>query len=108
MIPEGSGPAAGPVVMMSPPESADTKTDEQRAIESGVPALSTDADRLREKIKRIGEIQGVKYGNAGARLPNFNMDPNQVPRPQASVLAPPTPAAPPPETTPVKPNPPPQ
>ena len=112
MIPEGSGPAAGPVVMMTPPESADAKTAEQHAIESGIPALSTDADRLREKIKRIGEIQGVKYGNAGARLPNFNMDPNQVSRPQASVLAPPKPAAPPanspPETSPAKPNPPPQ
>jgi len=112
MIPEGSGPASGPVVMMTPPESGETKTAEQHAIESGIPALSTDADRLREKIKRIGEIQGVKYGSAGARLPNFNMDPNQVARPQASVLAPPKPAAPPPdtapETPPVKPNPPPQ
>ncbi|HEU0120405.1 MAG TPA: rod shape-determining protein MreC [Bryobacteraceae bacterium] len=89
-IPEGTGPAAGPVsFILPPPESAETRVAEQKALESGIPALSTDADRLREKIKRIGEIQGVRFGNAGARLPNFNMDPNQVTRPQASVLAPP-------------------
>jgi rod shape-determining protein MreC len=109
MIPEGEGPAAGPVVMMAPlADSAEAKTGEQKAMESGTPALSTDADRLREKIKRIGEIQGVKFGNAGARLPNFNMDPNQVTRPQAPEQAPPKPDATPPVTTPVKPNPPPQ
>jgi hypothetical protein len=95
MIPEGTGPATGPVLMVEPPpESAETKTPEQKAIESGIPALSTDADRLREKIKRIGEIQGVRYGIAGGRLPNFNMDPNQVTRPAAPVLAPAKPAAP--------------
>ncbi len=95
IIPEGSGPATGPVTLMAPPpDSSETKTAEQKAAESGIPALSTDADRLREKIKRIGEIQGVRFGNAGARLPNFNMDPNQVTRPQAPVLAPPKPAAP--------------
>jgi rod shape-determining protein MreC len=92
-IPEGNGPAIGPVtVSPPPPESAENKTAEQRATESGIPALSTDADRLREKIKRIGEIQGVRFGNAGNRLPNFNMDPNQVTRPPAPVLAPPKPA----------------
>ena len=107
MIPEGTGPATGPVLMVEPPaESAQAKTAEQLAIETGIPALSTDADRLREKIKRIGEIQGVRYGNAGGRLPNFNMDPNQVTRPQAPVLGPPKPTAPatttpqPPATTP--------
>lgn len=108
MIPEGSGPATGPVTILAPPESAENKTPEQKAAESGIPALSTDADRLREKIKRIGEIQGVRFGNAGARLPNFNMDPAQVTRPQAPVLAPPPAGtapgtATPPATTPVKP-----
>jgi len=96
-IPEGSGPAVGPVTVISPPpESAETKTAEQKAIEAGIPALSTDADRLREKIKRIGEIQGVHFGNAGSRLPNFNMDPNQVSRPQGPpILAPAKPTPPP-------------
>jgi rod shape-determining protein MreC len=92
MIPEGSGPAAGPVTMVAPPVDAESqKPVDPRPADSGIPALSTDADRLREKIKRIGDIQGVRFGNAGARLPNFNMDPNQVTRPQAPVLAPPPP-----------------
>lgn len=91
MIPEGTGPANGPITGMAPPP----ESGEPGGGEAGSPALSTDADRLREKIKRIGEIQGVQFGNAGARLPNFNMDPNQVTRPQAPVLPPPAPAAPP-------------
>jgi rod shape-determining protein MreC len=91
-IPEGTGPAAGPVSLMTPPDAPDAKTPEQLAVEAGIPVLSTDADRLREKIKRIGEIQGVRIGTAGPRLPNFNMDPNQVTRPQAPMLAPPKPA----------------
>jgi len=107
MIPEGIGPAIGPVTMVEPPaELAEARTADQKALESGIPALSTDADRLREKIKRIGEIQGVRFGNAGARLPNFNMDPNQVTRPQAPVLAAPKPAAPPPAVETAKPGPP--
>ena len=88
MIPEGTGPATGPVSMTARPgEPAEAKTSEQMVIESGSPAVSTDADRLREKIKRIGEIQGVRFGTAGARLPNFNMDPGQVPRAQSPVPA---------------------
>ena len=95
MIPEGTGPATGPVTLMPPPPDTDeARIAAQKAAEAGIPALSTDADRLREKIKRIGEIQGVRFGNAGARLPNFNMDPNQVSRPAAPVLAPPPAAAP--------------
>ncbi len=87
---EGTGPETGPVTLMPPPDGGDG----ERAAETVLPALSTDADRLREKIKRIGEIQGVRFGNAGARLPNFNMDPNQVSRPAAPVLAPPPAPAP--------------
>ncbi|MBI2687693.1 MAG: rod shape-determining protein MreC [Acidobacteria bacterium] len=93
MIPEGNGPATGPVVVMPPPESSERKPEDPKAAEPVTPGLATDADRLREKIKRIGEIQGVKFGTAGARLPNFNMDPNQVSRPQAPVLSPPKPLA---------------
>jgi hypothetical protein len=82
---------------LPPDDSASQKSADPRPpSESGVTALSTDADRLREKIKRIGDIQGVRFGNAGARLPNFNMDPNQVTRPQAPILAPPKPEPAPP------------
>lgn len=89
-IPEGTLPASGPVTIMEPPpEQTEGENSAPRT-----PALSTDADRLREKIQRIGEIQGVKIGTAGARLPNFNMDPNQVDRPAAPALPPVKPETP--------------
>ncbi|MBM3753681.1 MAG: rod shape-determining protein MreC [Acidobacteria bacterium] len=94
-IPEGSAPASGPVVIM-PPASESSEANTPVQSESGLPALSTDADRLREKLKRVGELQGVKYGTASGRLPNFNMEPNQVTRPVAPLLAP-EPAKPEPE-----------
>lgn len=109
-IPETPGPAEGPVAFIPPPDQPDAKTPEQIAQEASIPALSTDADRIRERVKRIGEIQGVRMGVAGGRLPNFNMDPNQVTRPQAPVLAPPKPAggegAPPAQTPAAQPGPP--
>jgi rod shape-determining protein MreC len=110
MIPEGMGPATGPVTMEEPPgESPEANSGEPNATETGIPALSTDADRLREKIRRIGEIQGVRFGTAGARLPNFNMDPNQVNRQQGPAVVPPKPlAAPAPAGPAPRQNPPPQ
>lgn len=83
LIPEGEWPrpAAGPMSVMPPPEG------EVEVVDSGVPVLSTDADRARERAKRIGEMQGVTFGSAGSRLPNFNMDPAQVSRPPAGMMA---------------------
>jgi hypothetical protein len=66
----------------APPESARPAASGEDTQER-LPALTTDADRLREKIRRIGEVQGVQFGSAGSRLPNFNMDPAQVSRPAA-------------------------
>lgn len=108
-IPESDGPTAvGPVALMSPPPVEGGKQPE-----SGTPALSTDADRLNDRVKRIGEVQGVKFGTAGARLPNFNMDPNQVSKPIVPLVPSPKPdipvgAAPPPnaQTTPPQTTPP--
>lgn len=91
-IPEGSGPATGPVVIM-PPATDSNNVATPAPTESGLPALSTDADRLREKMKRVGELQGVRFGTASGRLPNFNMEPNQVTRPVAPLLVPAPPAA---------------
>lgn len=48
-------------------------------------ALMTDADRLRERYKRIGETQGIDYGDPG-KIPNFNVNPNAArPTPNAGV-----------------------
>jgi rod shape-determining protein MreC len=89
-IPEGTLSPEGPVFVMMPPPPETTKPVNGGATTAdGQPALSTDADRLREKIRRIGEVQGVQFGNAGSRLPNFNMDPAQVSRPAAPLFVPP-------------------
>jgi rod shape-determining protein MreC len=89
-IPEGQLPPEGPVfVMIPPPAEAAKPTAAGATPADGTPALSTDADRLREKIRRIGEVQGVQFGNAGSRLPNFNMDPAQVSRPSQPLFVPP-------------------
>lgn len=84
-IPEGEVPAEGPIFVMTPapPESARPAASGADTQEGLPAALATDADRLREKIRRIGEVQGVQFGSAGSRLPNFNMDPAQVSRPAA-------------------------
>jgi len=92
-IPEGDGPASGTVVLMAPAEVSETQAPVPS--DGSLPKLSTDADRMREKIKRIGELQGVRLGNAGGRLPNFNMEPNQVSRPPVAPLV--IPAKPKPE-----------
>lgn len=84
-IPEGDGPPTGPVVILPAP---DAPAATPAPVDPDTPALSTDADRMREKIKRIGELQGVRLGTAGGRLPNFNMEPNQVSRPVVPLVSP--------------------
>jgi rod shape-determining protein MreC len=88
-IPEGPLPPEGPVFVMMPPPVETAKPTTGSSTQEGLPALATDADRLREKIRRIGEVQGVQFGNAGSRLPNFNMDPAQVSRPTQPLFVPP-------------------
>lgn len=50
---------------------------------AGEIVLSTTADKVRERYKRLGEVQGHTYGEGGpgARPPNFNIDPDKVPPP---------------------------
>ncbi len=88
-IPEGALPPEGPIFVMPsvPPDITKANPQSPAAPETN-PALATDADRLREKIRRIGELQGVRFGNAGPRLPNFNMDPAQVTRPTPPAYVP--------------------
>jgi len=46
--------------------------------------LTTDADRMRERYKKIGAAQGHKFGEGlpGAKPANFNLDPDTVKPPQ--------------------------
>ncbi len=45
--------------------------------------LTTDADRLLERYKKIGEAEGHEFGKYGSPTPNFNVDPSRVKRPDA-------------------------
>jgi rod shape-determining protein MreC len=64
-----------------PPQNAD-----QEAGRSPTGVLSTDADRLRERYKRLGDAQGHVFGQGtpGSKPPNFNLNPADIkPKPAA-------------------------
>jgi len=61
--------------------------------------LTTDADRLRQKYKTMGEQQGVKYGEGG-KIPNFNADLPSAVKPPPQQAKPPVVQAKPPVQTP--------
>ncbi len=70
-IPEGQTPASAVHLQPPPP-------DESPSPEPGVPALSTDADRMRQRYVRVGEMQGHTFGQGlpGSKPPDFNQDPD--------------------------------
>jgi rod shape-determining protein MreC len=75
MIPEQQEPAPGIHIMPAPPADSDTSSA------APLTGIGTDADRLLERYKKIGEAQNHTFGEGGpgARPPNFNLDPNQPP-----------------------------
>ncbi len=70
-IPEGQVPSSAVHLQAPPP-------DESPSPEPGVPALSTDADRMRQRYQRIGEAEGHTFGQGlpGSKPPDFNLDPD--------------------------------
>lgn len=49
------------------------------------PVLTTEADRIRDRYRRVGEAQGHNYGEPSGRIPNFNLSPDAArPAPGAS------------------------
>ncbi len=78
------GPAdANPVLHMMPPPPAEAPTTPNNPAQQ----IGTDADRIVERYKKIGEVQNHTYGGGGVgRVPNFNIDPNQ---PRSAPAAPP-------------------
>ena len=99
--PSAPGPVSSksaPAEKSKPPAGGDTPAGTSSA-------LMTDADRLRERYKKLGEAQNHVFGTGapGSRPPDFNLDLNQKkPRPQEQPAAPAPSTAPPP----VKPKPP--
>jgi rod shape-determining protein MreC len=51
--------------------------------------LTTDADRTLERYKKIGEAEGHVFGQYGSPVPNFNIDPSKVKRPDQPGAPPP-------------------
>jgi len=96
-IPEGQVPSST-VHLQTPPMGESPST------EPGAPVLSTDADRLRQRYQKIGEMGGHTYGQGlpGSKPPDFNLDPDATAaRAKAGGTPSPTPAsAPPPAATP--------
>lgn len=68
-------------VMPPPPGAPETDPAETAAGQGGgnspVTPQNTEADRLRDRYKKIGETQGVRYGEAG-RVPDFTQNPDAV------------------------------
>ncbi len=81
-LPDAPG-AQQPIHSMSPPppEPGAVTTDGQPTQTTPTPngvtrsSLSTDADQLLDKYKRMGDAQGVKYGQNSGKLLNFNQPP---------------------------------
>jgi rod shape-determining protein MreC len=71
-IPEPGAPSEGDVSILPPPPQ-DLSTSAGPESQPG--ALLTDADRLREKYRRIGESQGHTFGVSPGRAPDFNKEP---------------------------------
>lgn len=79
LIPDEQNAARGTVHLLAPPPAEQTPVPVQS--DDPEKALKTDADRLRDRYKRIEEMQGIQYGDAG-RIPNFNVSlPNRNPGP---------------------------
>jgi len=78
-IPEESADAQESPVMLPPPDTVQEQAgDETRPGDSG---LATEADRVADHYRRVGEAQGHSYGmgEPGSRPPNFNLDPDEPP-----------------------------
>jgi rod shape-determining protein MreC len=89
-IPEAQ-PTSQPIHMQEPPpaESSDSPTTDaapaQPPTQSG--PLTTDADRLVDQYRKIGEAEKHVYGQSAGGAPNFNINLN--PRPADAPPAPP-------------------
>lgn len=74
LIPDPLPPPSPAVQILEPPppEAGQTPIEDPAAMGG---AARTDADRLMEKYKRIGESQGHAFGVGSGRVPDFNRPP---------------------------------
>lgn len=100
ILPAPPDPAAAPpagTAPGTPPPAPDPGTQQPAS------GLRTDADRLRDRYRRVGESQGIVLGSTKVRVPDFNRAPAaDAPKP---ALPKPDPLKPdPPKTEPPKPE----
>jgi rod shape-determining protein MreC len=73
-------PANQPVRLLDPPPA------ESSAIPAPTPAQAapgSDADRIVERYRKIGDAEKHVYGERGAGAPNYNINPDEVKKPEA-------------------------
>jgi rod shape-determining protein MreC len=90
--PEEQRRTANPEIYLQPVEPGKPSSEgaSPAATEDRNAGLTTDADRIRERYKQLGDQQGVKYGEGG-KLPNFNAPvtaPNEGARPGPQAATP--------------------
>src|SRR5947209_9669882 len=74
-IPEVPTPQPG--IAMTPPPPADSDSPAQKAGATAVPETGTDADKMLDRYKKIGEAEGHTYGGyVFNKPPNFNINPD--------------------------------
>lgn len=85
-------PAPEITILPPPPGETSTQPAPSAATEQSGQFQQTDADKLREKYKRIGESQGFEFGASPGRVPDFNRPaPAVVPQPKTEAAKPPEP-----------------
>ena len=87
--------AATPIYLAPPPPNAGgaapVETDTAGA-PKGNAALATDADKMRQRLKELGDAQGHKFGEnpPGTKPMDFNLQPGEKPAPKPTPPAPKT------------------
>jgi len=89
--------AAAPIYLAPPPPTEGAPAPAQTGATSGPnanPGLATDADKMREHYKEIGDAQGHKFGDnpPGTKAVDFNLQPKPGDKPGAASAG--TPSAP--------------
>jgi rod shape-determining protein MreC len=65
------------VHMLAPPPTDSAGTETMQPLQTG--PISTDADRVKEQYRKLGEQQNHVYGERGTGAPNYNAAPNNSP-----------------------------
>jgi hypothetical protein len=80
-VPVPEAPAASQPVHLQDTPPAESSSTDIAPVQSG--PLSTDADRLVDQYRRIGEAEKHVYGQNGGTAPNYNINLNAQQPPSA-------------------------